>query len=97
MMYLRLSMSVIILLANCENSIAENATVDSSTIKADHAEPTITTVTSICTVCSCAGSAADSVMFSSIKSGPILDNVLSEAFSSWKLRKFMGCSIIMRK
>ena len=61
MMDLRLLVPVlvIILLAKCENSIAENATADSSTIKADHAEP-ITTITSICTVCSCAGSAADS-------------------------------------
>ncbi|XP_012056986.1 PREDICTED: leucine-rich repeat neuronal protein 2-like [Atta cephalotes] len=58
MMYLRLSVPVIILLANCENSIAENAIVDSSTIKADHAE-SITTVTSICTVCSCADNYVD--------------------------------------
>ncbi|KYN19251.1 PREDICTED: leucine-rich repeat neuronal protein 2-like isoform X2 [Trachymyrmex cornetzi] len=56
MMDLRLSVPVlvIILLAKCENSIAENATADSSTIKVDHAtEPTTTTITSICTVCSC--------------------------------------------
>ncbi|XP_018343291.1 PREDICTED: leucine-rich repeat neuronal protein 2 [Trachymyrmex septentrionalis] len=60
MMDLRLLVPVlvIILLAKCENSIAENATADSSTIKADHAEP-ITTITSICTVCSCADNYVD--------------------------------------
>ncbi|EGI61717.1 PREDICTED: leucine-rich repeat neuronal protein 2-like [Acromyrmex echinatior] len=60
MMYLRLSVAVlvIILLAKCENSIAENATTDSSTIKVDHAEPT-TIITSICTVCSCADNYVD--------------------------------------